>query len=249
MTMPAADTNAVRFPSGEDYLVGIYYIAQTGQPAPLAVLLHGIPGSEKSHDLAHYLRVKGWHVLVIHFAGAWGSGGDYNIVNQVEDAKAAIDYALTSPEAVIDRKKIAVIGFSLGSRAALFSAAKDERIGAVVSIAGFSDFGDAMLSREFLEAASPLLTGTTPASLGSQFMALEEGDQPTDAIVKIAPRPVLVVHGTEDETVPFYHADNLAKAGGHVARADIQGANHVCALHRTELIDAIWKFLSNWQTT
>ena len=78
-SMSLADTDALFFPitrpNGDQHiLVGTYYLADTDQPAPFALLLHGIPGSEKNHDLAQHLRADGWHVLVLHFSGTWGSG-------------------------------------------------------------------------------------------------------------------------------------------------------------------------------
>lgn len=246
--MPLADTHSVRFLCGEYQLVGIYYTAQTDTPAPFALFLHGLPGSEKNHDLAQFLRANGWHVLVLHFAGAWGSNGDYSFEGQITDTAAALDFALSADApVVIDPQKIAVIGYSMGSRAALFATATDTRIQRVVSIAGFSDFSESMLSREFLDNAAPFLQGVTPSSLGIQFLALGEGLQPTDAVKQIAPRPVLIVHSPADEMVPFYHAENFsAFSSGHVVRADIQGATHMFAQHRSELIHAIWEFLKDW---
>ncbi|MBI5931140.1 MAG: alpha/beta fold hydrolase [Chloroflexi bacterium] len=244
--MSLADAHAVRFPCEDHHLVGIFYSAQADTPAPFALLLHGLPGAEKNHDLAHFLRAQGWHVLVLHFAGGWGSEGNFSLSNQPTEAIAALDFAL-SPDAPapIDPQKIVVMGYSMGSRAALFAAAPDSRIKAVISVAGFSDFSETMLSREFLEAAAPFLTGVAPTALGLQFMALGEGPQPTDAVRQIAPRQVLVVHSPEDEMVPFYHADNFGTLS-NVQRATIQGASHIFGLHRTELINAIWEFLKDW---
>lgn len=243
--MTLADTHSVRFPCGDYQLVGIYYTAETSHPAPFALLLHGLPGAEKNHDLAQFLRANGWHVLVLHFAGAWGSGGTFSFEGQIADTCAALDFALSSDAPVIiDPQKIAVVGYSMGSRAALFATAQDTRIQRVVSVAGFSDFTESMLSREFLDAAAPFLLGVTPSTLGIQFLGLGEGPQPTDAVRQLAPRPVLIVHSPEDEMVPFYHADNFSTASsGHVVRATIQGASHIYAQHRSELIHAIWEFL------
>ena len=227
------------------HLVGVYYMTGGEQPAPLALLLHGIPGAEKNHDLAQHLRAAGWHVLVLHFSGAWGSGGNYDIGGQVNDTLAALDYLLSDDApAKVDAARVAVVGFSLGSRAALLSAAADERIGAVVSIAGFCDFSEAMLGPDFLNACAPFLTGMTAESLAGQWMALGDGLQPLEALAKIAPRPVLILHGTEDEIVPFYHADGfMMGAGEHVQRVNIEGSNHVFGDYRGELIAAVDDFL------
>lgn len=246
--MPLADTHSIRFQRRDVQLVGVYYTAQTDAAAPFALFLHGLPGSEKNHDLAQFLRSKGWHVLVLHFAGTWGSRGSYSFVGQIADARAALDFALSaSAPVIIDPQKITVLGYSMGSRAALFAAAEDARIQRVVSIAGFSDFSESMLSHEFLGSAAPFLQDVTPSTLGKQFLALGDGPQPMDAVRQIAPRPVLIIHSPEDEMVPFYHAENFSTASsGHVVRADIQGATHMFAHHRAKLIDAVWDFLKDW---
>jgi hypothetical protein len=246
MTPP--DTSAVRIPGKRNQqLLGVYYLTDTEKPAPLALLLHGIPGAEKNHDLAQHLRADGWHVLVLNFSGAWGSGGDYDIAGQVDDAIAALDFLLEDETpASIDPARVAVVGFSLGSRAALLSAARDARIRAAVSIAGFCDFSDTMLGEDFMNACAPFLSGMTAQSLAAQWLAIGEGLQPLDALEKIAPRHVLILHGTDDEIVPFYHADGfMMKAGQHVRRVDVAGSNHVFGDYRPQLIAAVHAFLAS----
>ena len=39
------------------------------------VILHGIPGIEKNHDLAHAFRDAGMSAVIFHYRGSWGSGG------------------------------------------------------------------------------------------------------------------------------------------------------------------------------
>jgi len=241
--MSIADTDAIYFNAGGRQLVGSYYA--TDGEAPLALLLHGFPGSEKNHDLAHHLREKGWHALVLHFAGVWGSGGVYDLLQQPNDARAALDFALGSQAPrPVRAGKVAVIGYSMGSRAALMSAAADERIGAVVSMAGFCDFTDVTLERAIFQSVTPLLAGASIEALAAQFDALGQTTQPTEAAASIAPRPVLIVHGTADEIVPFFHAG--AFMGNHIHQAPIEGARHTFPHHRHVMIEAVEGFLSRW---
>ena len=254
--MSFADTNSARFPvtdsSGNTHhLIGVYYAADTDMPAPCAIFVHGIPGSEKNHDLAHRLRADGWHVLVMHLSGAWGSEGSYFIPDHPRDVRAALDYVL-NPEssARVNPEKIAVMGYSLGSRAALISAVEDSRIGAVVSIAGFCDFSEVILAPDFFEGMPFFLRDATIDNLQAGLAAIGQGLQPGEALAKIAPRPVLIVHGTADEIVPFYHADGFGMMGGeHVQRVNIEGARHTFPMHRQELISVVHAFLSAWYKT
>lgn len=249
--MAKAATEAIYFPmttdTGESYhLVGIYYLAATDDPAPLALFLHGVPGSEKNHDLAHKLRESGWHVLLLHFSGAWGSGGAYDIGTHVRDARAALDYALSADAPrPIDPAKIAVMGYSMGSRAAIMLTHADERVGALISLSGFADFSEVMIDASFFETVAPLLAESTPQKIAKQFSALGNGLQPMEAIADIAPRPVLVVQGTADDVVQSYNATALAN-GDHVKLAMIDGANHEFGEHRAALLESIHAFLSDW---
>lgn len=238
--MTIADTTAIKFGTGQ---IGVYYLADTDQPAPFAMLLHGIPGSEKNHDLAYQLRGRGWHVLVLHFAGAWGSAGSYDPQNHPAEVRTALDFVLSdkSPR-LIDPSKIALVGFSLGGRAALLAAAEDERIKAVVSMGGICDFTEIMWIDEFYEGAAQFLNVTDVPDLKKRIASLSEGLQPNEALPKIAPRPVLLTQGTEDEIVPFYHLECFG-THNHVTKVPIQGANHLFALHRTELIQTVTQFL------
>ncbi len=240
--MTLADTTAIKFGTGQ---IGIYYLADTDQPAPFALMLHGIPGSEKHHDLAYHLRGLGWHVLVLHFAGAWGSAGEYTPQNHPQEARAALDFVL-SPAAprAIDPSKIAVIGFSLGSRAALLAAAEDARITTVVSMGGICDFTEIMWVDEFYAMAAQFLQVADVPTLKEKIAQFGVGLQPYEALPAIAPRPVLLLHATDDEIVPFYHLKGFG-VHSHVTRVPIQGANHIFALHRTELMQAVSRFLSN----
>jgi pimeloyl-ACP methyl ester carboxylesterase len=232
-------TTAVRIPirasNGIPYnLIGIYYMADTADRA--ALFLHGIPGSEKNHDVAYALRDEGWDVLVLHFGGAWGSGGSYDPRNHPKEALAAVDFLSES------HAHIAVMGYSLGSRAALLAAAEDERVQQVVSVSGISDFSEILIERSFFEEASQFLN-TDVDTLEKNWQALGSGKQPTDAIKAIAPRPILIAHGTADEVVPFYHADGLAMMGG-VERLSIKGANHTFTYHRRDLVKGVFDFLN-----
>lgn len=47
--------------------------------APAVLMLHGIPGTEQNWDVAYALRDAGFHCLVFHYRGCWGSEGNYSI--------------------------------------------------------------------------------------------------------------------------------------------------------------------------
>jgi dipeptidyl aminopeptidase/acylaminoacyl peptidase len=225
-------------------LVGILYRAPGEGPHPAAVLLHGIPGAEKNHDIAYALREAGWHALIVHFQGAWGSGGRYNVPGHVDDAQGALDWLLRpdNPNPV-DPARLALVGFSLGSRAALMAGAGDERVSAVVSISGLADFAELSLGYDFLEESASVLNGATARELSKQWLSLGEGEQPTDAVAQLS-CPLLVVHGDVDEVVPVANAEQLMARAGEGARLTlIAGADHVFSAHRGEVVQTVVDWL------
>lgn len=231
--------------SGDARLLGILYLAAGEKPHPTAVLLHGIPGTEKNVDIAYRLRDLGWHSLILNFKGAWGSSGEYDMSTQPDDAIAAVDYLINSAWQ-IDPNRIAVIGYSLGSRAALVAAHRDSRIGAVVSISGIADFDEIMLSDEFYTNTASLLTNATPQALNKQWMKLGGAENPCSIIGNLK-QPILIVHGTTDELIPYWMAPGLHEASGKKALLHpIEDADHTFTHHRSQLVNAITNWLQDW---
>ena len=251
MQMPyPAKVESIHFASGTAQIVGVLYAAQDHDPNapdhhPAAILLHGMPGSEKNFDLAYRLRDVGWHVLIVHFRGSWGSGGDYDMTAQPDDALAAVNYLLAAVP-TIDPARIALVGYSLGSRAAIVAAQRDKRIGAVVSIAGSADYDDLMPSTEVFTHLLPFLHNATVRSLSAQWLRLGGSENPV-AIVGQLDRPLLIVHGTEDEIVPYFMAPALSQAAGqHATLITLEGADHTFTQHRSQLVEAVTGWLISW---
>jgi uncharacterized protein len=150
---------AVTFHSHGARLVGRFFVAAGPGPHPVALLLHGFPGSEPNADLGHALRRAGWNVFFFHYRGSWGSEGAFAISRALEDVSSALDYAL-SPE-VRDRFRSAaggavLVGHSMGGFLALHAAASDPRVRAAVSIGAFDfgAFGERLAADEAARAAT-----------------------------------------------------------------------------------------------
>ncbi|CAB1248256.1 MULTISPECIES: alpha/beta hydrolase family protein [unclassified Clostridium] len=139
-TYPAM-IQGVDYNSGGSRILGVIYIAQGIGPHATVILLHGFPGYEQNFDLAHVLLRSGYNVLIFHYRGSWGSGGDYSIDHVLEDVESSIEF-LKSDFAKklyrIDDKNIILIGHSLGGFSALITAAGHDEIKSVGCIAGFN---------------------------------------------------------------------------------------------------------------
>lgn len=234
----------VTFQSGGHTLVGRLFLAREAGPRPTAVILHGVPGIELNVDIAHALREAGWHSLIFHYRGCWGSGGDYVIRTIPQDVRAALDF-LAEGDQPVDAEQIVLIGHSLGGWAALLAAADDPMVraaavyGAVVE-PGKLDFNAQVAAVEF----TPWLDGIAPGEFAQQWAALEPAYAPLRVVGRIPPRPLLIVHGERDEVVPVGQARALSEAVGSAADLRIHlEANHAFAWHRPWLREQILGWL------
>ena len=245
--MTKGGVESIQFMSGDARLIGVLYAAADSGPRPTAILLHGMPGSEKNVDIAYRLRDLGWHTLLPNFRGAWGSGGDFDLTTQPDDATAAIDYAMKLPgQWRADPRRIALIGYSFGSRAAIVAARRDPRVGAVVSLSGVADFDDLMLSNQFFDNSTHFLSGTSRQGLLKQWSKLGGEENPITLADRLA-QAMLIVHGTEDEIVPYFMAPALYEASKRRATlVPIDGADHTFTEQRAQLVDIVTGWLERW---
>ena len=219
--------------------------------SPAVILCHGFTGHKiEAHFLfvtiARYLQSKGIAVLRFDFAGSGESDGEFSdvtISGEVDDASAALDYLIGRND--VDSGRIGLAGLSLGGGVAALLAErrKDDvqalaLLSAVASPAriisfirtgkfetqlanwGYLDFGGLKVSRKFLQDA--------------------EHHDPAGAIAQF-PKPVLIVHGDEDNTVPLSEAQTFQQARNQSSAPTqveiIKGATHTYStLEHTETV-------------
>jgi uncharacterized protein len=238
----------VTFDSDGHRLVGVLYLARGEEPKPTVLLLHGCPGLEKNLDLAVRLRDRGWNALLFHYRGCWGSAGRYDLRTIPRDVTAAIDYLAGCPR--VDAGRIAVLGHSLGGWAALVTAAAEPRLQAV-AVDGAAPRLDAVteLSPDQIEEQFIRFLATTPEEFAGQLAVVAEQMDGLAAAAAIAPRPLLVVHGTADRWVPVARARELReRVGSSCCYVEVEGADHSFSWHRAELADLIVEWLSEGAT-
>lgn len=184
------------------------------------VLCHGFPagpgGARTSGqtypELAERLAADtGWTVLTFNFRGTGASEGDFSLGGWLDDLRAAIDHLLL----VEGVSGVWLAGSSTGGGLAICQAAEDERVRGVATLAAPADFaGWALDPGGFLEHARQVgvvRDPSFPAEFASWARELAE-IRPVSAVGKIPPRPLLIVHGADDETVPLQDARILADA-------------------------------------
>src|ERR1051326_7806161 len=170
---------------------------------PAAIIQHGY-GADKTDllPLGEFLAERGFVVLL---PDAWGHGermpmhgpnylntlsADFiaeTVIHTVDDVKACLDYLGALPGVRADA--ISVGGFSMGAGIALMTGLRDARVAAIVSLAGASAHDLVTLRLPGMEAPSEeLQRWATEQDLGS-------------ALARFAPRPLLLMHGRQDDMV------------------------------------------------
>jgi dipeptidyl aminopeptidase/acylaminoacyl peptidase len=172
----------------------------------------------------------GYHVAVYGWRGTPGSDAAAHTLGVYErnDLKAVLD-ALA---ARLGRVPVGLLGYSMGGAVSISVAADDTRIRAVCTDSAFADptelIGDRVHSALRIPAA---LVMTPVAAMFARRTGARLSDfRPVWVVGRIAPRPVLVIHGEEDSTVPVRHAQLLLDAAGDPKELwRLPGVGHVGA--------------------
>ena len=203
-------------------------------PAPGLVLCHGFPAgpgggatSAKTYPaFAEKLAAEtGWNVLTFNFRGTGASEGDFSIRGWIVDLGAAVERLVK--EGV---SGVWLAGFSTGGALAICHAAADLRIRGVAALAAPATFDVwAAHPRRFLEHARQLgVIRNRAFPPDAEGWGRELSDyRALDVVGRVPPRPLLLVHGTDDDSVPVQDARTLCTAaGGRAELRLVHGAGH-----------------------
>jgi pimeloyl-ACP methyl ester carboxylesterase len=201
---------------------------------PGLVVCHGFPNGPKSAaasgqtypELADRLAEEtGWSVLTFNFRGTGRSEGNFSLGGWLQDLHAAVDHLLATGN--VDG--VWLCGASTGGSLAICAAAEDERVRGVAALSARADFDDwASHPRRFLEHAREIGVIRDPAfprDTEAWIRELRE-TRPLALAEKLAPRPLLLVQGSDDDLVPALDARALADCHGDASLRIIQGAGH-----------------------
>jgi pimeloyl-ACP methyl ester carboxylesterase len=166
-----------------------------------------------------------WVGMTFTFRGCGESEGDFSVQGWVDDLRAAVDHLVAegSPSAVW------VVGAGVGGSLALCVAASDPRVSGVGLLAGRADFDDwGQQPRRMLEHSREVGATRSPRFPPSieEWAREFRRFRPVDAAARLAPRPLLVIHGDDDDYVPVSDARQLAQAHGSAELRVLSGAGH-----------------------
>ncbi len=191
------------------------------------IMVHGLGGNRSAlASRAAILTRHGYNTLLYDARGHGESDGEMTTLgyNEVEDVRAALAYLQTRDD--VDMEKVAGLGISLGGATVIRAAARIPELRVVVAESSYKSIpsnADHIISLYTGRQAFPLAQWFVDVVTGvpvSQVNSLED-------LPKIAPRPVLLVHGEQDEVIfPDNSREMYEVAGEPKALFMVPGAGH-----------------------
>lgn len=167
-----------------------------------------------------------WLALALQPRGLADAPGDFSASGWLEDIAAAV----TTLRSVEGAHQVFLAGLGLGGALSIAAAAADPEIGGVATLGAPADVmawaGD---PRSFLAHARSvgLIRSTSFPPDVDQWHREWRELRPLELARALNPRPVMVIHGSDDDVVPDLDARALADASGDGADLRlIAGAGH-----------------------
>jgi hypothetical protein len=193
-----------------------------GQTSGSVVFLHGNAENISSHiGGIYWLPEYGYEVFLFDYRGYGRSTGTTELDGVMHDAQSMISYARGHASSA--DHSVTVLGHSMGGSIAISALAQlpdKSGINGLITISAFSDYR--LITRDAL--ASHWLT--RPLRWPLSF-TVSNRYRPVDAIGKLSPIPVFVMHSEADEIVPPHHAQELFDAARPPRfREELQGTHN-----------------------
>jgi alpha-beta hydrolase superfamily lysophospholipase len=198
------ETEDVYIHNGADVVLHGWRLPSVGQTRGSVVFLHGNAENISSHiGGVYWLPRHGYEVFLFDYRGYGRSTGQVGLDGVMHDAQRMIKYAREHASSA--DQCVTVLGHSMGGSIAIYALAHlPDKLGVngLIAISAFSDYHQ--ITRDAL--ASHWLT--RPLRWPLSF-TVSNRYRPVDAIGKLSPIPVFVLHSEADEIIPKYHAQQL----------------------------------------
>jgi len=193
---------------------------------PEAAQVVGAPGYGYPELAERIAAQTGAAVLTFNFRGTGRSGGDFSLSGWRADLAAAIRYLRTSTAV----ERVWLVGFAAGGTLSICAAGEDPSVAGVAAFAPPAEFAEDLSdARRFMaQARSMGVIRSRDFPHDVVAWARELVDlRPVLLAAKVPPRPLLIVHGANDEVVPLTDARELAEAANASAELRVLvGAGH-----------------------
>ncbi|KNZ68600.1 hydrolase [Thermincola ferriacetica] len=239
-------------------LAGVLHQPDDWLGGPTIVICHGFRGSKEGSGKAAVFSeeavARGYRVLRFDFAGTGDSEGDFaniTLTGYMDDLASAIDYLSRE-----SKGPFIALGRSFGGTTAICRAALDKRIAGVCTWGSPHD-----LEKLFIEPLDTyygplgvdedkvyhIETETDSYELKAGFFIDLKRYNVLKNVQSVAPRPVLIIHGSEDCTVPMEQGIKLFENARYPKElAIIAGADHRFTRNFRYVFDTTLKWLEKY---
>jgi alpha-beta hydrolase superfamily lysophospholipase len=160
------------------------------------------------------LRRAGFSVVAYGWRGTPGSdAGPHTLgANECRDLTAVLD----AVRGRLGPLPIGLLGYSMGGAVSISVAADDPGVRAVCADSAFADPVSLLEERihHRLHLPAAVLADPVMALMARRTGARLADFSPVTAVARLAPRPLLLIHGDADTSVPVEHAHRLYAAAG-----------------------------------
>lgn len=234
--------------SSNQQLAGLFYTAGA-EGSPTLIVCHGFTGSKegggKALLMAEHYAGAGFDTLLFDFAGngeSEGSFEDLTLSGQIDDLTCAVDWCKQQGAGTI-----VTLGRSFGGTTVICHAAGDNRVAGVctwAAAARLTHLFSGFVNDDPDDPEKVILAGDDGILyLKRTFFAdIEKYNVPLLAS-QIAPRSLLIIHGTGDDVVSPEDARLIYEAAGDPKELIfIEGGDHQFEVHHRQ----VWDICCNW---
>ena len=235
-------------------------------PHPALAICHGMPAGPRTDPgasdtdtegegleypgLAEWCAWEGFATLIFNFRGTGESGGNFHALGWAQDLDSVVSWVIERPE--VDPARVILLGSSMGATIAIYVTANRPEVAGLVSFAGpvvSRPRAEPAEAVERMRAMGIIRDPDFPPSLeewANEGVVLS----PIEWIGKVAPRPLLLLHGDADDVVsPDSVYTLFERAGEGKEMQMLPGVGHRFRSEATAIGVALeWlkgKFISN----
>lgn len=236
-------------PETRTFLADAFY-PETSEKLPLVIFIHGYKGYKDWgawNLMAEKIAQAGFYFVKFNFShngttvddptnfADLEAFGNNNFSKELSDYDALISHFISKPE--VDSEKVTIIGHSRGGGISTIQAFEDNRVKALINLAGVSHFGYRFPSGERLEdwereGVMYTENARTKQQMPHYFQFFEDYKNNEERFniqyaAQHLEKPFLIIQGTEDEAVKDKEADLLNEWSKGSELFIIENANHV----------------------
>lgn len=217
----------VSFPSTEGIVLRGWFVPADGAGAPAIVYAPATANDQRSGlSLLPAFHQAGYHVLLFSYRGHALSGGKRGAFTYGDAESRDVDAAVLFLYETKRIDQIGLVGHSAGAVSAILSASRNPLVGAVIAVAPFTCVTDIWYTSRPKLVPSFILEWALWAAEKRRGFDREDVC-PLRVVDQVAPRPLLIIHGTADQRITQEQAQSLfASAQAPKELWLVEGASH-----------------------